>query len=120
MWKSDENNVAAAGANLLHRDRNIAKTISDRLPNLRHELFFWNVTRRRRRREKRDPDLLNTLRQFAAGAGACFDHPGAPLAIERPKIGRKPRRHKLTRASWISEELQQIDVRQFVVVYVYY
>src|SRR5207237_8481560 len=101
------------GGKLLQRDRNIAKTISDRLPILRHELFFWNVSWRRRRREKWDPDLLNTLRQFAAGAGACFDHPGAPLAIERPKIGRKPRRDKRTRAIWNREALQQIVEGQF-------
>src|SRR5947208_15482937 len=57
------------------------------------KLFFRNVSWRWRRGKKRNPDLLNCSRQFAARSRAFFDHAGATFAINRSKVWRETRWH---------------------------
>src|ERR1700731_953256 len=107
MWKPDENDFAAPGANSFNGSGRIAKATSDRLPNFCHEHIFRNVSGRRWRCEKRDPNLLNSSRQFSVWIGTRFNHPSAPLAIKRPEIGRKPRRDECSGAIRNWQTLQQ-------------
>src|SRR5438128_9102208 len=78
--KANENNLAAAAPELLHGCGNVMKALFNRLPHLFRELFFWNVSRRRRRREKRQPDLLNGALQLSRSS-AFLDHARATFAI---------------------------------------
>src|ERR1700726_601047 len=109
--KPDENNLATASTDFLDRGGCIVKAASDCFPNFCHEHFFWNVTRRRWRCEKRDPDLLNSFGEFASRLRAFFDHAGAPLAINRSEIRREPRWDERAWAIWNWQPLQQIGER---------
>src|ERR1051326_1580205 len=81
VWKTDKNNLAAARANFFDGCRHVGKTSFDSLFHLRHENVVRHVTRRRWRREKWDPDLLNPPGQFASRFSAFLPHPRATLAI---------------------------------------
>src|SRR5437764_8586616 len=105
--ETDEDNLAAAGANFFDGRSHICKTLLDAFLHLRHENIFWNVTRWRRRREKREPDLLNSFRQFAAWFSALLPHPRAPLAIFGLKIRRERRRNVRARTVWDLQSVQE-------------
>src|SRR2546430_17076799 len=89
VWKADKDNLAAASANFFDGRGHVGKSFLDSFLHLRHENIFWNVTRRRRDIEKRNPDLLNSFRQFASRFSALLPHPRAPLAIFRLEVGRE-------------------------------
>src|SRR5438477_2500407 len=84
--KPDEDDLAAATTYLLYRGNGIAKARFDRRLDLRHEFFFRNVSWRRRRSEKRNPNLLNHPSELSVSIGACFDHAGATFAIFRAEV----------------------------------
>src|SRR5260370_11852198 len=98
VWKSDENNLAAASTDFFDSGGRIAKATTDRLPNFCHELLFGNISWWRWRCEKRDPNLLDLPCEFAPGTRTFLPHAGAPLAIDRLEIGRKARWHERARA----------------------
>src|SRR5437763_6814194 len=92
VWEADKNNLAAASPNLFDGSGHIGETFSDSFLHLRHETILRDVTRRRRRREEPNPDLLNLFRQFASRFSALLPHPRTPLAIFGLKIRRESRR----------------------------
>src|ERR1700686_2134645 len=93
MGEADEDNLAAAGAQLRGRRDCILETLFDGLSHLFTENFPRHVARRRWRREERQPDLLNT-RLKLAGLGASLDHARPTFAIHGLEIGRESRRNQ--------------------------
>src|SRR4029077_5853533 len=87
--KTNEDDFTSPSAEFLHSRGNVMKARFDRRPHFLPELFFRNVSRRWRRGKKREPDLLNRSREFAARSRAFFDHAGATFAINRSEIWRK-------------------------------
>src|SRR5207245_8254070 len=93
VGKANENDFATAAADFLNKLGNVMEALFNRLAHLFPKLFFRNVSGRRWRREKRNPDLLNCSSQFAARSRAYFDHAGATFAINRSAIWRQTRRN---------------------------
>src|SRR5437660_2322853 len=58
MWEADENDLAAAGAQLRHGRGCVLETLFDGLAHSLTENFPRHIARRWRRSEKREPDLL--------------------------------------------------------------
>ena len=72
------------------------------------KLFFGNVRRRRRRSEKREPDLLNSCLQFAPRPGAFLDHTSSPFSVQSTEVRRQTRRHLRIRTIGNGQPFQQI------------
>src|SRR4029453_8103119 len=83
--------------------------------HLCREDIFRNVTRRWRRSEKREPDLLNRALQFS-GPGTFFDHAGAPFSIHSAEIGWKTRRHLRIRTIGNGQTFQQLIKSQLLLL----
>src|SRR5437868_3843376 len=98
VWKPDENNLSTARSDFFHGRSNVSKTFLDSFIHLRKENLLRDVGGRRWRREERNPDLLDLLRQFASRLSTFLPHSRATLPIFSLKVGRKTRRHQRTRA----------------------
>ena len=112
--QTNENNFTAAGAEFLDRGSRVTEAGFDRLLHLRHESFSRNVGRRRGRSEKRDPALLNSSLQIAAGSRAFLDHPGATFPVNRLEIRRRMWRDKRTGPIWNRQAFQKLIEREFL------
>src|SRR4030095_14611216 len=85
----------------------VAKAALDFLAHFTKENFFGNISGRRRRREKWQPDLLNSFRERAARLSALFSHARSAFTIDRVKIGRECRRDLSVRAIRDGQLLEQ-------------
>src|SRR5438067_13572457 len=110
--QSHEGDFSAAASEFLCSSSDVLETLFDRLHHLRHEDFFRNVGRRRRGSEKRNPALLNSSLQFAAGSRAFLDHAGATFPVDRLKIRRRRRRNKHTGPIWNRQAFQKLLERE--------
>src|SRR4029077_275494 len=68
------------------------------------------------RREKRDPNLLNSFGKLAVRPRAFFDHARAPLAIDCPEIWRKSWRDERSGTIWNRQTFQQIVESQLLLL----
>src|SRR5437588_6699514 len=105
--EADENDLAAAGADFLDGRRHIRKTLFESFLHFSEEDIFWNERGRGRRREEREPNLLNSFRQFTARLSAFFPHSRPTFAIFRLKVGRKSWRDQGTGTIWNRQLIQQ-------------
>ena len=90
-WEADENNLAAAGAKFLNCFGGVAETGFDRLAHVLPKHFPGDISRRRGRGEKRQPDLLDPGLQFT-GLRAVLGHARAAFAIDGLEVRRESRR----------------------------
>src|SRR2546430_16782904 len=58
VWETDKNNLAAATPNFFDGSGHVGKSFLDSFLHLRHENILWNVNRRLRDIDNRNPDLL--------------------------------------------------------------
>jgi len=113
VGKVNKNDFATAASKFLDGGGNVMKALFNSLPHLFAKLFFRNVCRRGRRREKREPDLLNCALQFSR-PGAFFDHARATFAIDSTEVRWKPGRHQSVRTIWNGQSFQEIVESQFL------
>src|SRR5438046_6920455 len=100
IWKTNENDFASTSPKFLYGCGNVLEALVNCVLHRFGKFFFRNVSRWRRRSEKRDPGLLNHFRQFTARLGAFFGHARATFAIQSSKVRRKSRRYEGIGTIW--------------------